>query len=92
MSTKITLATLAALLTAVSLHGTAFAQSDRDVRAASEHRASKAVHHARARTLSPTVNVPSDAYGSAATYSVPAAGHRNIGNNINPDFQLGGDY
>jgi hypothetical protein len=56
MFAEIKLGTLAALLTAVSIHGAALAQS-RDVNLASGHRSNKAIENLRKR-------IPSDAYGS----------------------------
>jgi hypothetical protein len=57
MSAKITLATLAALLTAVSVHGAAFAQSNGDLNVASEYRFNNAINNLRTK-------IPSDAFGS----------------------------
>jgi hypothetical protein len=66
MSAKIKLAALAALLTAVSVHGAAFAQSNGDLNVASGYRFSKAINNLRTK-------IPSDAFGSindqAATLS-----------------------
>jgi hypothetical protein len=57
MSANIKLATLAALLTAVSVHGAAFAQSNGDLNVASGYRFNKAINNLRTK-------VPSDAFGS----------------------------
>jgi hypothetical protein len=57
MFAKIKLGTLAALLTAVSVHGAALAQSHGDVNLASGHRSNKAIENLRKK-------IPSDAYGS----------------------------
>jgi hypothetical protein len=78
MSAKTRLATLTALLTALSVYGTALAQSNGDL---SEHRASKAVQRLTHKIASATVYVPFNAYGSAAPYSLPAAQHRSVNNN-----------
>jgi hypothetical protein len=51
------LSTLAALLTAVSVHGAALAQSHGDVNLASGHRSNKVIENLREK-------IPSDAYGS----------------------------
>jgi hypothetical protein len=84
MSVKIKLATLTAFLTALPVHGIAIAQSNGDL---SAHRASKA-----AKMPFATVYVPSNAYGSAAPYSLPAAGHRSVNNNVvNKSSQLDRD-
>jgi hypothetical protein len=57
MSAKSTLATLVALLTAVFVHGAAFAQSNRDLNIASGHRSNRAINKLMAR-------IPSNAFGS----------------------------
>jgi hypothetical protein len=57
MFTKIKLATLAALLTTISVHGAAFAQSNGDLNVASGYRFNKAINNLRTK-------VPSDAFGS----------------------------
>ena len=79
MSSKIKLAALIALLTALSVHGTAFAQSNRDI---SGHGAGKAAHHLKPKMLAATVYVPLDGYGSAAPDSVPTAPHRSVSDDI----------
>jgi hypothetical protein len=84
MSAKIKLATLTALLTALSVYGTALAQSNGDL---SGHRASKAVQRLTHKIASAAVYVPFDAYGSAAPYSLPAAQHRSV-NKDNKSGQL----
>jgi hypothetical protein len=57
MFTKIKLATLAALPTAISVHGAAFAQSNGDLNVASGYRFNKAINN-----LGP--KIPPDAFGS----------------------------
>ena len=57
MSAKIKLATLAALVTAVSVHGAAFAQSNGDLNVASGYRSNQAIINLRTK-------IPSDAFGS----------------------------
>jgi hypothetical protein len=57
MSAKIKLATLAALVTAVSVHGAAFAQSNGDLNVTSGYRSNQAINNLRTK-------IPSDAFGS----------------------------
>jgi hypothetical protein len=92
MSAKIRLATLSALL--IALSAPAFAQQTyfRAFPSATEYQSNKTVDRSRAKLPSARVYVPSDAYGSAVRNSVPTAEHRTSNNNLNPDFQLGGDY
>jgi hypothetical protein len=66
MSAKTRFAALAALMTVLSVHGTALAQSNGNLSVASDHRLNEAIHNLRTK-------VPSDAFGSvnarAATLS-----------------------
>jgi hypothetical protein len=79
MSAKIKLAALTALLTALSVFGTALAQSNGNL---SGHRASKPLQRLTPKIASAIVYVPVNAYGSAAPYSLPATQHRSVNNNI----------
>jgi hypothetical protein len=92
MSAKIKLATLSALL--IALSAPAFAQQTYfpAFPSATEYQSNKAIDHSKAKRPSARVYVPSDAYGSAVRNSVPTVGHRNSNNNINPDFQSRGDW
>jgi hypothetical protein len=79
MSAKIKLAALTALLTAFSVYGTALAQSNGDL---SGHRASKPLQRLMPQIATATVYVSVNAYASATPYSLPAAQHRSVNNNV----------
>jgi hypothetical protein len=76
MSVKIKLATLAALLTAVSVHGAAFAQSNGDLNVASGYRFNKAINNFRTK-------IPSDVFGSINDEAGTLSGRSsdNVGHN-----------
>jgi hypothetical protein len=67
MSAKIKFATLAVLMTAFSLHGTAFAQSSGSLSVASNHRLNEAIQNLRTK-------VPSDAFGSVKARAATVSG------------------
>jgi hypothetical protein len=72
MSARVKLATLAAFLTAVSVHGAAFARSNGDLNGASGYRSDQATNNLR-------IKIPRDAFGSINDLAGTSSGRSSDG-------------